>query len=214
MTARTRSGSIGSVVTALVAIVLIACEAERPPAAPPSSQETSPTVSTPATPSFRFAVARREVVRTARGGLSKRDRRIAQDAARSVRTLITDLYAGAFLAPDAWRTGDYDDVFAIFAGEARQEAQRRTGTLTAGEDAAQRFDSIEPTGGRLKLEILLDRSGKPAIVATDVTFRARGSGAEPTLLRSDGSYLFRRIDGGWRIVSFDVARADREAGTT
>jgi hypothetical protein len=214
MTAPTRSGSVGVVVAAFLTIVLVACEAERPAAVEPSAPETSPTVSAPATPSFRFALSRREVVRTARGGLSKRDRRIAQEAARSVRSLITDLYAGAFLAPDAWGTGDYDDVFAIFAGQARQEAQRRTGTLTAGEDAAQRFDSIEPVVGRLKLEILLDRGGKPAIVSTAVTFRARGSGAEPTLLRSDGSYLFRRIDGAWRIVSFDVARADREQGTT
>jgi hypothetical protein len=29
-------------------------------------------------------------------------------------------------------------------------------------------------------------------------------------MTSEGTFLFRRIDGTWRIVSFDVVRTDRE----
>ena len=44
-----------------------------------------------------------------------------------------------------------------------------------------------------------------------VRFRARGLGEETTILRSSGRYFFERVDGLWRIVSFDVERDDASA---
>lgn len=184
-----------------------------------TDQETeSPTasgedVSESPTLSFRFDVKDRQVVSTAGARVRKRERRIAHEAADRVQSLVTDLYVGAFLDPENWRAGTYNDVFEIFATGGRAEAQRRSGVLTAGENAGERFDRIEPVDGRLTLRILLDRGGKPILVAATVRFQARGSGTEPRLISSDGSYLFRRMKGSWRIVSFDVERADREGGT-
>jgi hypothetical protein len=159
---------------------------------------------------FHFDVGDRDVMPTGHGRVSDRDRRGTREAADRVESLVNELYTGAFLEPERWTSGSYDDVYGLFAGAAREEARRRVGVLTAGADAAERFDRIVPMKGRLRLRILLDRGGNPIVVASTVRFRARGVGAEPALIRSDGSFLFRRIDGTWRIVAFGVERADRE----
>jgi hypothetical protein len=151
---------------------------------------------------------------TVSGRLSKRERRTAREASGRVQSILKELYVGAFLDPENWTTGTYDDLFEIFAGNAREEARRREAILTAGENAGDRFDRIEPVDGRSAMQILLDRGWKPIVVASTVRFQARGSGAEPTLIRSEGTYLFRRTKAVWRIVSFDVERADREEGAT
>ena len=207
---------VGNLVRPLVAaaisfagVGLVACEGG--PDAPPEATDAAPSASaSPELASFRFDVGGREVVATARGHLTERERRDAREAADRVEAAVTDLYVAAFLDPEQWTSGTYADVFDVFAGVARPEAQQRAGILTAGGDAADRFDRIEPLKGRLTLRILLDRSGKPTLVASKVRFLARGDGTDPLAILSEGTYLFRRIDGAWRIVSFDVVRRDRE----
>lgn len=213
MTASTETRSFARVVAAaLVAVSLAACDAGNPPAEP-SGENASPTEpAPPQVPSFRFSLRDRNVIAAAPGGLSTRERRRARDAMETVRSLVTDLYVDAFLDPQSWSAGDYGEVFSLFAGGARDESRRRSDTLTAGEDAGARFDRIEPVEGHMRLEVLLDRGGKPMLIATGVQFRARGAGAERSMIRSEGSYLFRKVDGAWRIVSFDVIRDDRRIG--
>jgi hypothetical protein len=219
MMAPARNALIAVVVAALLAagtIWLLTRDAGDPGTeVRPGQTDANPTVSgEPEITSFRFEVADREVMSTVSGRLSKRERRTAREAADRVQSLLKELYVGAFLDPENWTSGTYDDLFEIFAGSAREEARRRAGILTAGEGAGDRFDRIDPVDGRLALRILLDRGGKPIVVASTVRFQARGSGAEPTLIRSEGMYLFRRTKGVWRIVSFDVERADRKEGAT
>jgi len=195
----------------LTSVPASSCDAD-PEAASSPSVEATPSAPGSETPSFRFSVRDRHVVATGPGHVSTRERRGALEAAETIRSLVTDLYVGAFLDPQGWGSGDYDEVFAAFAGAARDAARRRTGILTAGQDAGGRFDRIRPIGGDVKLEILLDRGGNPTLVASAVRFRARGTGAETVLIRSEGSFLFRRVEGAWRIVSFDVVRDDHEVG--
>jgi hypothetical protein len=191
-------------------VLLVSCDGGTSDGDPPAS-DASPSASVaPEAPSFGFDVGDREVVATAPGHLTERERRGAREAADRVESALTDLYVAAFLDPERWASGTYDEVFDVFAGVARPEAQRRTGILTAGGDAADRFERIEPRKGRLTMRILLDRGGKPVLVSSAVRFLARSFGADPLSIRSEGTFVFQRIDGAWRIVSFDVARGDRE----
>jgi hypothetical protein len=213
MAARARhvkSRSFAVTAISLALVVVASCEAG-PNQTPSSSVDTTPSASVdPDAPAFRFEVGDRAMVETVRGRLSERERRGVREAADRVQATVTDLYVGAFLDPDHWTSGTYDDVFDVFAGVARPEAERRAGILTAGADAGDRFERIEPLRGRLSLRILLDRGENPVLVASKVRFVARGVGVDPLTMTSEGTFLFRRIDGTWRIVSFDVVRTDRE----
>lgn len=203
-----------AVAVAAVILLFVSCESG-PPVTPGRSggTETSTGSAEAEIPSFRFRLGDRDVVPTARGHISTRDRRGAREAGDAVRSAVTDLYVNAFLDPSNWTSGGYDEVFGLFAGGGVGEARSRADTLTAGADAAERFETIEPIDGRLAMRILIDRNGTPTLIASVVRFRARGIGDQTTLIRSDGTYLFRRVDGRWRIVSFEVERADQRKET-
>jgi hypothetical protein len=210
---RSPRASRAAVATLALALLAAGCDADPPPATSPppiSPEATSP--SEPPVPAFRFRVQGRHAVRSAPGGIRRRARRAVARAAEDVRSVLTDLYVEAFLDPASWRPGDYDGVFRAFAGPAASEARRRVGALTAGARAGGRFDAIQPISGTLGLRVLLNRSAEPIVVSSTVRFRARALGDDPTVLRSAGTFLLRRVRGAWRIVSFDVQRSSGEAG--
>jgi ketosteroid isomerase-like protein len=195
------------VVAVLTLSAAASCDAVTPPDQVPSTAPSPPDEA--AAPAFRFVVGARRIEATDPTRVGRRDRRRAQEILRAVRDRITDLYVAAFLDPERWETGDYDVVFALFAGGARAAARERAAALTAGPDAAARFTTIRRAGGRIVLRALVDRSGAATLVSSAVRFRARVEGDEPALLRSQATYLLRRTDGGWRIVAFEVVRRDR-----
>jgi hypothetical protein len=178
----------------------------RPGGGPPSDE----TVASPTTPDFAFRTTDRKLVRTA-GRVGRRDREVGKRASATAAALLTDLYTEAFLDPANWREATYADAFTMFAPGARRHALARAAVLTAGVDAADRFDEILPVGGTLTTRVLLDRSGNPALIDAGVRFAARGTGAEPGTMRSEGRFLFRRQDGAWKVVSFLVTRRDSGA---
>ena len=174
------------------------------PGATPSEGDIAP----PGTPSFRFTRSTRELVRTSPGPINQRYRETSERAATAARSILTDLYTEAFLDPENWEQGRYDAAFRDFADGARERAEAHPGLLTAGARAGELYDWILPESGRIATRILLDRSGKPTLLASVVRFSAAALGAEPFTLRSNGQFFFERIDGSWKIVSFHVTRTD------
>ena len=134
----------------------------------------------------------------------------AVPAAAQVATQMHDLYVAAFLEPANWTEADYEAVGAFFAEPAQAAASEQEQVLTAGEGVAD-LDSIVPLKSSLKQEVLLDPTGTPASVAATVNFQAKGTGGGSIyLFKSKGQYVFRKIDGAWKVVSFSVHRADTE----
>jgi hypothetical protein len=154
-----------------------------------------------------------KLVRTTSRALGSRMRRAGRRAAAAARDIVTGLYTEAFLDPANWEAGTYDDAFVDFSRAARDEAGRRTALLTAGAEAAERYDEIRAIAGRIATKILLDRNGVPTLMVSSVTFAAAALGPDPQTLRSRGRFLFERAGSGWKIVSFHVIRSDapREA---
>jgi hypothetical protein len=175
-------------------------------------REPSPTV-TGSAPAFALEVTRRDVVRTTTSGLTPRERADAMDAFRAGRSVLNQLYVAAFLDPAGWTATDRDDVLALFATDAGREAERRLAVLTAGPDAADRFDVIVARPSTVAFELMTDRAGAPIVISADVRFRALATGsAGRTRIRSDGRFLLQRVDGTWRIVAFRVSRSDAGSG--
>ncbi|HWL89833.1 MAG TPA: hypothetical protein VNP90_00585 [Actinomycetota bacterium] len=183
--------------------------------APPRDGEPSPTEGdvAPETPVFRFTKATKEMVRTSPGRIKHRDQRASERAAIAVRDILDALYTEGFLDPANWEQGRYEEAFRAFTGGARKQAEARTGLLTAGARAGDRYERILPVSGRIDTRILLDRGGKPTLLVSVVRFSAAALGPEPATLRSSGQFFFERGGGSWRIVAFHVTRRDvpREA---
>ena len=166
--------------------------------------------STPPTPDFAFKMAKVVAVPTQAGVKVATLKTTAHSAADEVKKTMDSLYIGAFLDPGNWQAGSYGDVWDLFEAGASAEAQREVDTLTAGSGAGATFDSILPVTGSLKTKVLFDQKGQPFSVVAIVHFKATGSGKDGQGLQmnSEGQFVFQRVDGGWKVVSFRVLRND------
>jgi hypothetical protein len=164
--------------------------------------------STPPTPEFAFDVTKVTPVATGNNVEETELQAKAEDAAGEVGTQMDALYMGAFLDPENWLEGSYDSVWELFESAAGTEAQEQIETLTAGVDAGDAFAQIVPDKGTLKAKVLFDQEAHAYSVVAITRFGAVGTGKDGSdvHMTSRGQYIFQRVDGEWRVVSFKVLR--------
>ena len=162
----------------------------------------------PPTPEFAFTMTKVTPVATNSESTNKDLETKAKEAAGQVDDQMNALYIGAFLDPDNWLDGSYDSVWELFDEGASAEAQAQVETLTAGTGAGDTFEQILPDTGKLKAKVLFDLKDQPYSVVAITRFEAVGSGKDGQDVRmtSKGQYVFQRVDGEWRVVSFKVLR--------
>jgi hypothetical protein len=163
-------------------------------------------------PAFDFRLGKVGVEATVAGTDAETLKPQAQTVSEEIASVVDDLYTNAFLDPTNWREGDYEEVYELFADEAAPSAEQGVETLTLGAAAGDVFASVEPERGGLTFRVLFDLEGNPDTVAVDVRFVALGERQDGTYtaIVSNGSLILHELDG-WRIVAFDVERADKEA---
>jgi hypothetical protein len=174
---------------------------------PSASGETNASPSESPAPVFRFTDSSRDLVRTSKERIGKRHRQASIAAAAEAQQVLTGLYAEGFFDPTNRAQGSYADAFRGFTRGARDRAETRLALFTAGP--GDRFEQIEPRWARIATRILLDRRGAPVLLVSSVRFSALASGTDSMILRSTGQFLFERLGGVWKIVSFRVVRDDR-----
>jgi hypothetical protein len=165
-----------------------------------------------ATPPFDFSVDAAVAVPTSETPVKKL-RGPAKQAATTVATTMSGLYAAAFLDPETWGSGSYDAVWTFFEPKAAAAARKATDDLTAGRDAGETFTEITPDKGKLDVKVLFDERDRPAVYSAEVVFSADAVGEDGTVtkLLSAGTYFLQPTSKGWRVTSFDVRRDDHAA---
>ncbi len=120
--------------------------------------------------------------------------------AEAIRRDLEDLYETAFLTP----TLDRPALFAHFSREARAQAERDLGRLTLGPVRAE-VDEVAPQRSTLDLTFLADANGNPLAAFAATEFAASAvSGDAHAPIRQRGDFVLRKLNGDWRIVSYDV----------
>src|SRR5216117_702866 len=111
--------------------------------------------------------------------------------------------------------GQGGDVGLCFQGGASQKAEADVSTVTRGPKAGTRFPDVQPAGGTLSVQVLVDKAGSPVSATAAVHFKARatGTGGSSQLVTSKGHYFMHILEGGWTIFGYSVARADKRVST-
>jgi hypothetical protein len=138
-------------------------------------------------------------------------RAASRKAGGEIRTVLNRLFALAFLDPQNWKKGNYDNVFGFFdLGAPQHRASVDVETLTLGKDAGDRFSDVQPAQGVLRVRVLLDRQGHPTFATAIVVFKASATGKDGSkkLVVSQGQYFMHILEGGWSISAYDVTRGD------
>ncbi|MEP6477045.1 MAG: hypothetical protein ABJC60_07205 [Actinomycetota bacterium] len=166
----------------------------------------------PTTPSFDFRVSPALVVPVSDEQKRKKLEAAATAASTEVAAVMDTIYTESFLDPSSWDGAHYDDAWAQFTEDAATQAQADADMLTAGTGAGDSYDTIEPVSGKLKPRVLVDEKGQPLSIMAAVSFSARGVHADgtSTLFKSSGRFFLRKIGDGWKVVAFQVRRADSE----
>jgi hypothetical protein len=164
------------------------------------------------TPEFTFRAGNAQAVVTVAGQNRKQLKGEAEQVAEQTTALMDDLYTAAFLDPDNWTNGTYDSALEVFDEGSGRQARSDLDALTAGADAGTLFDDIQPGRGVVHSEVLMDAKGHAASVLATVSFTARATHADGTVtvFVSTGEFFLRPVDGGWKVVAFDVQRADTQ----
>lgn len=167
----------------------------------------------PGTPDFAFKTTNVLAVPTRAGAKSEQLKGKAQAPAAAVTKIVDAIYTGAFLDPGNWQDGSYDSVWTLFDRGAGTEARAQVDTLTAGSGAGGAFDTILPNAGStLKIKVLLAPNDEPYSVVAIVRFRAigRGKDGQDLQMLSAGQFLFQKVGGSWKVVSFKIVRNDEQ----
>jgi hypothetical protein len=137
----------------------------------------------------------------------------AEEAAVEAVPVVDQLYTEAFLDPNNWKDGEYDEVWEVFDPSALPSAEASIETLTLGVGAGDVYETVEPDKGKLKMRVLFDENGEVVSIVALVEFQALGARKDGTYTNvvSNGQFFLRDGGDGWKIYSFDAKRLDEEA---
>jgi hypothetical protein len=130
----------------------------------------------------------------------------------AVDATMTTLFQGAFVDPEVWDGGDYEDLFAETMDEALLAgALEDVDTLTLGADAGDTYDFVTPEKSKLTVKVVTDPKDQPVQAIALVTFTALAELDDDTYteITLTGTYFLRDQDG-WRIFAYDATK-DEEA---
>jgi hypothetical protein len=166
----------------------------------------------PKTPLFDFKVAKTVVVPVSVNQNRKKLEEPATAASDKAVAVMDTVYTESFLDPNSWNDANYDDAWTQFTQDAATQAQADSDTLTAGTGAGDSYDTITPVRGAVKPRVLMDETGQPVSVVASVVFSAQGAHGDGTytLFKSSGQFFLRKIGDVWKVVAFQVHRADSE----
>ena len=164
-------------------------------------------------PAFDFPPPQVGIEATSENANTDSLRETAEKAAGDVVPIMDQLYTEAFLDPNNWKDGEFDEVWELFDEIALPSAQSAVETLTLGVNAGDVYQSVEPGKGKLKVRALFDEDGNIVSMVALVSFEAYGAGKDGTYSNvvSSGQYFLRNTGDGWKIYSFDAKRLDSEA---
>jgi LCP family protein required for cell wall assembly len=156
---------------------------------------------TPA-PVHRLSMTVREVDANGVGGRVRRSD--LAEPTRAIRHTINELYTIGFVDPIRWEGGEFPSLFRLFAGEVRDQASRDIADLTLGP-LARELDAVQPRRALLDLRFLADGQARPVFAVAEVRFAGIAQAGEVRApVTHEGEYVMRRVNGEWRVVSYDV----------
>ncbi len=141
----------------------------------------------------------------------KPDAANVKDAVDDIRSTLGNMYTIAFVDPQTWQSGNYDNVFGFFEqGKISDAAKRDENILTLGADAGDTYKDIKPHFASLAVNMLTDKGGQPytAAATADFTADATKKDGQSTTIKSHATYIMQRGEGGWIIVAYKADRRD------
>ena len=126
--------------------------------------------------------------------------------------MLDQFFTDAFLDPNKWKDGDYEDALALFSDAALPSAQvAGLETLTLGANAGDTYETRAARQGIDPLRRAVRSRGRPVRRrGARQVLRARPSSRTRRYVAivSHGVLFLEDTGDGWRITAYDMKRND------
>ncbi|MFY9585850.1 MAG: hypothetical protein WAT66_00185 [Actinomycetota bacterium] len=125
---------------------------------------------------------------------------------QAIEKMFNDYYQEAFVDPEKWGDGRFEDLKALFAEDAQASFTKDIQSLTIGQGRID-FKRVEPSASDLVITIYYDAKSQPTFAVAAATFNARGTlkktGPAVTIKQKATFYLQKSGDK-WVITAYDA----------
>ena len=130
-----------------------------------------------------------------------------QDAEKTaIETMFNDYYQEAFVDPDKWGDGTFENLKGLFVEEAQASFTKDLASLTIGQGRVD-FKRVDPSASQLVITIYYDAQQKPTFAVAAATFNAKATlkktGPQVTI-RQKASYYLQKVGDDWKITAYDA----------
>lgn len=126
--------------------------------------------------------------------------------AEAIEKMFTDYYQEAFVDPDKWGDGMFEDLKALFADDVQDSFTRDLPSLTIGEGRND-LKRVDPSGATLAVTIYYDGKAQPVFAVAAATFDAAGTLKQtgpPVTIKQKATFYLQKSGDAWRITSYDA----------
>lgn len=129
-----------------------------------------------------------------------------QNEADALKKMFDEFYQEAFVDPEKWGDGKFEDLADLFADEAKASFRRDLASLTIGPsfDELRRVD-LGPNS--LAISIYYDSKQKPTFATAAVQFEGAGRLKEsgpPVAIKQAATYYLQRVGSAWKITYYET----------
>ncbi|MGH2792775.1 MAG: hypothetical protein ACRDKG_00570 [Actinomycetota bacterium] len=132
---------------------------------------------------------------------------VQQGEVQAITTMFSDFYQEAFVDPEKWGDGTFEDLAGLFTDDAKASFTRDLASLTIGA-ARTELERVDlGTGNTLAVTVYYDSKQKPTFAVTAVAFDGRGTLKESgpaVTIKQRATYYLQKLGSDWKITAFDA----------
>ena len=126
--------------------------------------------------------------------------------AESIEKMLTDYYQEAFVDPEKWGDGTFENLKQLFADDVQASFTKDLAALTIGEGRND-LKRVDPSGATLAVTIYYDGKAQPVLAVAAATFDAAGTlkqSGPPVTIKQKATFYLQKSGDAWRITSYDA----------
>jgi len=133
---------------------------------------------------------------------------ISQDESEKITDVIQEYYKTAFLDPDRWDSGKFNDLSSFFTEDIRDRVNGDDFKKLCFAEDANKIDYLETLDASIPTIWLdIDENLLPqlCVVNTEVEARFSQNDGNTAYFTSTGTFYMIPVDNNWQIMDYDTA---------
>jgi ABC-type transporter Mla subunit MlaD len=134
------------------------------------------------------------------------DRPTRKSEGDAIVKMFDDYYQTAFVDPDKWGDGKFEDLRDLFAESVRASFTKDLSSLTIGEGRLD-LKRVDPTTQKLAVTVYYNNASKPTLAVAAATFNATGTlkkAGPKVFIKQKATFYLQKTGDSWTITAYDA----------